>query len=390
MLRSLPDPTTSMPSSSKTNAGQIMILGEWPDGSANSTGGPRRFNRRLCESIELSEAQVVNPRRRAAAKSRIGQVGAIVKAALTSRPSIVHVTTDGFHVVGALACKLLFRSRIVYSIHSLIRVWPEITRCTPRVDRVRRRLMEWSMVRWADCAVFPSVQYLRAAEATGYRFRRTETVYHGCDARTDRTQRHQPAAPLRFSVFGPALRVKGVERVPGILSELCGLGTLHWVGCDGSDPFQRTDILTQSQLENPALHLSPPVPPDMVENELSESAICLMPSLQESFGIVALESAAAGVPVAVSASTGIAEIIVAAHCGAVVDFERRGSLRAAVETILADYESYSAAGIACARRYTWARAAASYFRIYRSLGISIKTDAGHLEPESDPLDCHHQ
>lgn len=362
--------STSMRAHGPSSNGRILILGEWPDGRLNSGGGPRRFNKRLCESLEASGVALDNPRRQSQGSSKFAQVRALLKSVIFARPTVVHVTTDGFHVFAALFCKLLHGSRIVYSVHSLVRVWPEITECIPRIDKLRRWIMEKSMTSFADCAVFPSGQYLAASVPAGYQFQRRETVHHGCDSIASTSARNLPAEPLRFSVFGPALKVKGIERVPQLLAELDGLGPLYWIGYDASDPHQLTSHFL-SLGTSPAISFRPAVPPDEIGSEFNRSAISIMPSLRESFGIVALESAAAGVPVVVSTTTGVAELVTATNCGAVVNFDRPGELREAVQAILGSYESFSTAAISCARQYPWSLAASKYRDVYQSLGANL-------------------
>ncbi|MGC4049645.1 MAG: glycosyltransferase [Paludibaculum sp.] len=350
----------------------ILILGEWPDGSASNAGGPRKFNRRLCETLAEAGIVLQNPRKTAHASGRFGQLIAILQSVLLAPPAIVHVTTDGFHVAIALLCKLLWKARIVYSVHSLVRVWPEVRLSTPRIDRVRRWIVEATMVRFCDCAVFPSQHYRAASVSAGYRFHRCETVHHGADTELTFTPRTVPPAPICFAVFGPALKVKGIERIHSILEELRDIGVVRWIGYDPADPLQMTEVVRQLSERCQSIQFDAPVPPGAVNTELKTIAITLMPSEQESFGIIALESAAAGVPVIVSSATGAAELIGSHQGGAVVTGRTPGEYRRAAIQILENYPNASASAIDCARVYSWSRAADGYFAIYQSLMNRIR------------------
>lgn len=344
---------------------RVMILGEWPDGSARSIGGPRRFNKCLCESIEAAGQLLLNPRRLSLGESKLAQCGAILRGVLKSRPAVIHITTEGFHVVFALLSKALFGSVIVYSVHSLVKVWPEVRNSSSLTGRIRTWFVEATMRRFADCAVFPSENYELAAREAGYRFRRTQTVHHGSNPEGTLPPRGQPPFPLRFSIFGPALRVKGTQRAARILREIGHLGEVHWIGYDSSDRFQSPCSSAPGDSRRVEFH--PPVPPDQINRELERTAITLMPSLRESFGIVALESISAGVPVIVSDTSGVSEIVSGTRCGVVIDFDHPSELVHAVETILESYSSYSAMAVRCGQSHTWREAAMKYLSIYRTL-----------------------
>jgi glycosyltransferase involved in cell wall biosynthesis len=339
---------------------KILILGEWPTGAASYLGGPRRFNQELCRALEGQAGWILaNPRRATAGHSRLRQAEACLAGAVSFRPDVVHVTTDGFHVLLALASKLAFGSKIAYSVHSLLGAWPALRNAIPWHDRLRRQVVEWAMRRFADCAVFPSAYYRDACLRAGYRFRSDAVVYHGAPPPAGG---ERPPRPV-FSIFGPCLDVKGFDRLTAMCDELAGLGSVRWIGFNPDDAAERS---AAARWHGPA-GLRRAVPAAQVEAELRQTTVTLVPSRQESFGIIALEAASVGVPVVVSVTTGAAELVRRHGGGRVVDFDTPGELRNAVREILAAYPEFAERARACARAHSWQATAAGYADVYRRL-----------------------
>ena len=95
--------------------------------------------------------------------------------------------------------------------------------------------------------------------------------------------------------------------------------------------------------------------------------VVLVPSRSESFGLVALEAAACGVPVVASAVGGLRTLVDDGRTGFLVEGRDPGDFAACVEQLLADPALASAMGGAGALRakgYTWSTAAARLRRLY--------------------------
>lgn len=101
----------------------------------------------------------------------------------------------------------------------------------------------------------------------------------------------------------------------------------------------------------PGVHALGPLPHDLAIEALRRSLFAVAPSLlPESFGIVALEAAAAGKPAIVSDIGGLSDIVVGGETGLLVPAGDLGALRSALATLLADSQLRARMGEAAAAR----------------------------------------
>jgi D-inositol-3-phosphate glycosyltransferase len=103
---------------------------------------------------------------------------------------------------------------------------------------------------------------------------------------------------------------------------------------------------------------------------LRDARMLLVPSHSETFGLVALEAAASGIPVVAAASGGLAEAIENGATGLLVDSRNVRDWIDALRSILEDdglAARLGAAGRSRARRFTWERSAAATVTVYNSL-----------------------
>ncbi len=101
-----------------------------------------------------------------------------------------------------------------------------------------------------------------------------------------------------------------------------------------------------------------------------DAAVFVLPSLEEGFGMPVLEAMAAGVPAIVSNRGALPEVV--GDAGPVVEPEDEEALAGAMERLLTDDGSWSAAsarGLQRAERFRWADTAASMMKAFeRALG----------------------
>ena len=98
-----------------------------------------------------------------------------------------------------------------------------------------------------------------------------------------------------------------------------------------------------------------------------QASMVIVPSLEEGFGLPALEAMAAGVPVVASRRGALPEVI--GDAGILVDAEDDVAFAAAIDALLADpvrRRSHADAGAARARGFTWEESAARLLAAYRS------------------------
>lgn len=111
-----------------------------------------------------------------------------------------------------------------------------------------------------------------------------------------------------------------------------------------------------------------PMHRDEVADLLALASVVLVPSLEEPFGMVALEAAASGTPVVAARSGGLPEAV--GPGGLLLGSRDPTEWAAAVGGLLDDpthLEAFGAAGRAHAERFTWGAAAASMLGIYAAL-----------------------
>lgn len=114
----------------------------------------------------------------------------------------------------------------------------------------------------------------------------------------------------------------------------------------------------------------PPQPHELLSTYYRAADVCLVPSRSESFGLVALESAACGTPVVASDVGGLRTLVDHGRTGYLVDDPTPEAFAAWVRQILAEpslADRLSTGSVLRARRYTWARAAHLLGDIYEEL-----------------------
>jgi glycosyltransferase involved in cell wall biosynthesis len=97
----------------------------------------------------------------------------------------------------------------------------------------------------------------------------------------------------------------------------------------------------------------------------------LMPSLEEGFGMPALEAMAAGVPVIASNRGSIPEVV--GDAGVLIDPSDAATLAGALESVMTDatlWHSLRQRGLTRARQFTWAQTARDVRRAYESAILS--------------------
>lgn len=111
-----------------------------------------------------------------------------------------------------------------------------------------------------------------------------------------------------------------------------------------------------------------------------ESTLVLVPSHSETYGLVALEAAASGVPTVVAASGGLREAVAAGETGLVLESRDPAIWGGAVAGLLADPDRMarlSTAARARAVHFDWQRSGDALVEVYRSLldGASMRPSA---------------
>ena len=131
------------------------------------------------------------------------------------------------------------------------------------------------------------------------------------------------------------------------------------------------DLIAELGVER-QVRFVPPQPHHILSTYYRAADAVVVPSRSESFGLVALEASACGVPVVASAVGGLLTLVDHGETGYLVP-DRDPALFAHYLREIIDHPLHAAAlgrrGAARARRYTWSFAAARLRRLYNDLGV---------------------
>ncbi len=169
--------------------------------------------------------------------------------------------------------------------------------------------------------------------------------------------------------------LKGVDVAVGALARLERDDARLWIvggasGEGGSGEVDRVRQLISDEGLTDRVRFIPPQPHHLLSTYYRAADVCLVPSRSESFGLVALEAAACGVPVVASAVGGLLTLVEHGRTGYLVESRDPDDYAAWADAILADPVlarrlSVSAAGRA--RTYAWSTASARLRHLYGTL-----------------------
>jgi D-inositol-3-phosphate glycosyltransferase len=141
-------------------------------------------------------------------------------------------------------------------------------------------------------------------------------------------------------------------------------------GLEGDQELQRVLELADHLGVRHQIRFVPPQPHHLLSTYYRAADVVLVPSRSESFGLVALEAAACGVPVVAAAVGGLRTLIDDGRTGFLVEQREPQAFAAAVRALLADPAFAARMGSDAAERargYTWSTAAARLRRVYADL-----------------------
>jgi D-inositol-3-phosphate glycosyltransferase len=160
------------------------------------------------------------------------------------------------------------------------------------------------------------------------------------------------------------------------LAALDGFPDAHLVivggpsGPRGEDHLAQVEEIIRRKGVADRVHLVPPQPHELLSTYYRAADVCVVPSRSESFGLVALESAACGTPVVAAAVGGLTTLVDHGHTGYLVEDPTPVAFADAVGRVLGDSllgERLATAAVVRARRYTWTEAAVLLRTTYEEL-----------------------
>jgi D-inositol-3-phosphate glycosyltransferase len=143
-------------------------------------------------------------------------------------------------------------------------------------------------------------------------------------------------------------------------------------GGEGDAETMRAHALVDELGLHDRVRFVEPRPHHILSTYYRAADVVLAPSRSESFGLVALEAAACGVPVVASAVGGLLSLVDDHRTGRLISGRDPGDYARAVASILDDdalRAAMSSASVERARRYTWSFAAARLRRLYSDLTV---------------------
>jgi D-inositol-3-phosphate glycosyltransferase len=169
---------------------------------------------------------------------------------------------------------------------------------------------------------------------------------------------------------GPDVAIRALYELGDPTAELVIVGGAS--GVDGDSETQRAHLLVDELGLHDRVRFVEPQPHHILSTYYRAADVVLAPSRSESFGLVALEAAACGVPVVASAVGGLLSLVDDGRTGRLIDGRDPSPYARAVAEILGDDDlraSMGAAAVERARRYTWSFAAARLRRLYADLTV---------------------
>ena len=171
--------------------------------------------------------------------------------------------------------------------------------------------------------------------------------------------------------------LKGVDVAVRALAELNRSDALLLIvggasGLDGNSEVARVSGLIDQLGVGDQVRFVEPKPHHILSTYYRAADVVVVPSRSESFGLVALEAAACGIPVVASAVGGLLTLVDDGLTGYLVSDRDPAQFADRIRTILGDpalAASMSVRAAERARRYTWSFAAARLRRVYADLAV---------------------
>jgi D-inositol-3-phosphate glycosyltransferase len=129
----------------------------------------------------------------------------------------------------------------------------------------------------------------------------------------------------------------------------------------------------------------PPQPPERLAEHYRAADVTVVPSHNESFGLVALEAQACGTPVVAAAVGGLPTAVRDGISGVLVDGHDPRDYAAAVRAVLARRELLSAGARRHAARFAWDRTADALVQAYVSAAAEMAGEAQPVRRVGGPL-----
>ena len=169
---------------------------------------------------------------------------------------------------------------------------------------------------------------------------------------------------------GPDIAIRALDALGRDDARLLIVGGAS--GRDGDAELERAHQLVDELALGDQVEFVPPQPHHILSTYYRAADVVVVPSRSESFGLVALEAAACGIPVVASAVGGLLSLVDHGETGFLVPQRDPVLFAKAIGRLLDEpllAASMSQAAAARAQRYTWGFAAARLRRLYTDLTV---------------------
>jgi D-inositol-3-phosphate glycosyltransferase len=180
-------------------------------------------------------------------------------------------------------------------------------------------------------------------------------------------------------------RLKGIDILVRAASQLEGGFQLVIVGGDSKDASRKRELVDLSRELGIAerIHFVDAVPHEQLPLYYNAADVCVVPSYYESFGLVAVEAMASGVPVIASRVGGLKDTILDGRTGYLVPWRCPEPFAERLDLLLSNESLRRSLGRearTAAERYRWSEVAASVESVYHDLVSAYrgKTVGAHV------------
>lgn len=270
---------------------------------------------------------------------------------------------------------------LVSTFHTLARVKAETGDPEPQ----RRMAAESEVIACSDVITANSVSEMRQlTRLYGAHPRHLEVVVPGVDPALFSTGSRRGAKRALGAGDAPMLlfvgRIQPLKGVDIAAETLAALSTSHprarlvvvggASGVNGHEQLRKLDEIAQARGIQGRISRVAPQPHHLLSTYYRAADVCLVPSRSESFGLVALEAAACGLPVVASDVGGLRTLVDHGRTGYRIAARDPLQYAAAVRAILddeANARSLARGGVEMAAGYSWTATAARLIKIFENL-----------------------
>jgi len=199
------------------------------------------------------------------------------------------------------------------------------------------------------------------------------TVFHPGDQETARNALRMPYGPLVLFA-GRIQALKGLDVAIGALSHMDQPADLVIVGgpsgTAGEAEVEHLRALSTGLDLSDRIHMIPPQPHDKLAQFYQASDVLVMPSRSETFGLVAAEAQACGLPVVASRIGGIPYVVEDGVSGILVEVGDEPGFAAALDRIIGDQvyrKSLSGGALEKSAAFRWQATADRLLELYAGI-----------------------